>query len=422
MGMTIAEKVLAAHSGKNKVESGEYVWCNVDGTAILGHGLLLKRLEALGVERLFNPDLIYAVEDHMAPPPTVEVANAMSSLRKLVSKYGITNFFEYGRHGILHELFPHHGYVSPGDLIVSTDSHSTSYGCFNVASTPVNEELIYVLVTGKIWLRVPETIRFDIEGDLPGADGFVVGKDVLLRIAGEFGTDVALYKSIEFSGPAVHRMSMASRFTMSNMSVELGAKFGIFPCDDVTMEFLENKMKRPPNPTAADTDAKYEATYKIDVSGMAPYIAKPHDPGNSVPITEVESEKIRVDQAYIGSCTNARMEDFRMAARILKGRKVAPGTRLIATPASQDIWQQCLEEGIWDIFSKADALITSSTCGACPGMHMGVIGDEEVCISSTNRNFQGRMGSPTASVYLANPAAVAASAVTGYITDPRAFL
>ena len=422
MGMTIAEKVLAAHSGKQEVQPGEYVWGKVDGTAILGHGLLLKRLEALGVERLFNPDLIYAVEDHMAPPPTVEVANAMSSLRKLVKKYGITNFFEYGRHGILHELFPNHGYVSPGDLIVSTDSHSTSYGCFNVASTPVNEELIYVLITGQIWLRVPETIRFDIEGRLPGPDSFVVGKDVILRIAGEFGTDVALYKSIEFTGPAVHRMSMASRFSMSNMSVELGAKFGIFPCDDVTLEYLEGKMKRPPNPTAPDPDAVYEAVHTIDVTDMPPYVARPHDPGNSVPITEVEPEKVKIDQAYIGSCTNARMEDFRMAARILKGRKVAPSVRLIATPASQDIWRQCLEEGIWDIFSKADALVTSSTCGACPGMHMGVVGDEEVCISSTNRNFQGRMGSPKAFVYLANPATVAASAVTGYVTDPRSFL
>ena len=422
MGMTIAEKVLAAHSGKQEVRPGEYVWGKVDGTAILGHGLLLKRLEALGVERLFNPDLIYAVEDHMAPPPTVEVANAMSSLRKLVSKYGITNFFEYGRHGILHELFPNHGYVSPGDLIVSTDSHSTSYGCFNVASTPVNEELIYVLITGQIWLRVPETIRFDIEGRLPGADSFVVGKDVILRIAGEFGTDVALYKSVEFAGPAVHQMTMASRFSMSNMSVELGAKFGIFPCDEVTLEYLEGKMKRPPNPTAPDSDAVYEAVHTIDVTDMPPYVARPHDPGNSVPITEVEPEKVKIDQAYIGSCTNARMEDFRMAARILKGRKVAPSVRLIATPASQDIWRQCLEEGIWETFSEADALVTNSTCGACPGMHMGVVGDEEVCISSTNRNFQGRMGSPKAFVYLANPATVAASAVTGYVTDPRIFL
>ena len=424
MGMTMTEKILAAHSGKSEVKPGEYVWCNVDGTAILGHGAsrLLNRLESLGVEHLFDPDRIYAVEDHMAPPPTVEAANAMTTLRKLVKKYGITNFFEYGRHGILHELFPNHGYVSPGDLIVSIDSHSTSYGCFNVASTPVNEELIYVVITGQIWLRVPEAIRFDLVGKLAGPENFVVGKDIILRIAGEFGTDCAIYKAVEFGGPAVHDLSLASRFSMSNMCVELGAKFGIFPCDELTLEFLEGKMKRPPLPTAQDSDAKYEAVHTVDVTDMPPYVARPHDPGNSEPVMGVERDKIKIDQAYIGSCTNARMEDFRMAARILKGREVQSGVRLIATPASQDIWQQCLDEGIWKVFSEAGSLVTGSTCGACPGMHMGVIGDEEVCISSTNRNFQGRMGSPQAFVYLANPATVAASAVTGYITDPRHFL
>ena len=422
MGKTMVEKILAAHAGKEEVKPGEYVWCSVAGTAILGHSLLLKRLEALGVERLFDPDRIYAVEDHLAPSPTVDAANSMSDLRKLVKKYGITNFFEYGRHGILHELFPNHGYVSPGDLIVSVDSHSTSYGCFNVASTPVNEETLYVLITGQIWLRVPETIRFHLVGKVPGSDGFVVGKDVILRIAGEYGTDAAIYKAVEYTGPAVHEMSMAGRFSMANMSIELGAKFGIFPCDDKTLEYLEGKMKRPPRPVESDPDASLEAVHTIDVTDMPPYVAKPHDPGNSVPVTEVEAERVKINQAFIGSCTNARMEDFRMAARIIKGHKVHPGVRLIATPASQDIWRQCSKEGIWDIFAEADALVTGSTCGACPGWGTGVLGDEEVCISSTNRNFQGRMGSPEAFVYLANPATVAASAVTGYITDPRNFL
>lgn len=422
MGMTMAEKILAVHAGKGDVKPGEYIWCNVDGTAITGHTSLLKRLEALGVESLFDPDRIYAVEDHMAPPPTVEVANAARDLRKLVKKYGITHFFEYGRHGILHELFPHHGYVSPGDLIVSIDSHSTSYGCFNVASTPVNEELIYVLITGQIWLRVPETIRFHILGKLPGPESFVVGKDVILRIAGEYGTDAAIYKAVEFTGPTVQDMSMASRFSMANMSIELGAKFGIFPCDEKTLAYLDGKMRRVPRPVKSDPDASLEAVYSIDVMDMPPYVARPHDPGNSVPVTEVEAEKVKIDQAFIGSCTNARMEDFRMAARIISGRRVHPEVRLIATPASQDIWRQCSKEGIWDVFSEAGALITNSTCGACPGWGMGLLGDKEVCISSTNRNFQGRMGSPKASVYLANPATVAASAVTGTITDPRQFL
>lgn len=422
MGSTTVEKILTNHSDQSSVKPGDYVWCDVDGTAILGYSTMYKQLKELGVEKLFDPDRIYVVEDHVAPPPTVAIANNMTQTRRLVKEYGISNFFEYGRHGILHELFPQHGYVSPGDLIVSIDSHSTSYGCFNVASTPINEELIYVLVTGQIWLRVPETIRFDISGKLPGPDSFVVGKDIILRMAGEYGTDVAIYKAIEFHGPAVHDLSMAGRFSMSNMSVELGAKFGIFPCDEKTEEYLEGKMKRPSRPTAPDLDAVYEAYYSMDVTDMPPYVAKPHDPGNSVPVTEVEDDKIRINQAFLGSCTNARMEDFRMAARILKGRKVHSDVRLIATPASQAIWRQCMDEGIWNIFQDAGALVTHSTCGACPGMHMGLLGDEEICISSSNRNFQGRMGSPQASVYLANPATVAASAVTGYVSDPRMFL
>jgi 3-isopropylmalate/(R)-2-methylmalate dehydratase large subunit len=422
MGKTMAEKILAAHSVKGDVKPGEYIWCNVDGTAILGHSLLLKRLETLGVESLFDPDRIYAVEDHMAPSHTIDAANAMSDLRKLVKKYGITNFFEYGRHGILHELFPNHGYVSPGDLIVSVDSHSTSYGCFNAASTPINEEVPYVLITGQIWLRVPETIQFNLIGTLPGSEGFVVGKDVILRIAAEYGTDAAIYKALEFTGSAINTMSMASRFSIANMCVELGAKFGMFPCDDITLEYLDGKMKRPAIPTESDPDAVFEAVYTIDVTNMPPYVTKPHDPGNGVPVTEVEDEKVKINQAFIGSCTNGRMEDFRMAARILKGQKVHPDVRLIATPASQDIWLQCSKEGIWDTFAEAGAMVTASTCGACPGWSTGVLGDDEVCISSTNRNFQGRMGSPKAFVYLANPATVAASSVTGHITDPRRYL
>lgn len=422
MGDTMAQKFLASHAGVEHVQPGEYIWADIDGTALVGFSAvrLGKRLADLGVEKLFDPDRIYAVEDHLAPAPSVEAANSTVGLRKMVEKYGIKNYFEWGRHGILHELFPQHGYCSPGDLIASVDSHSTSYGCFNVASCPINEEVIYVLVTGKLWFRVPESIRFNLEGKLPGPENFVVGKDVILRIAGEYGTSVGLYKSAEFHGSAVHQMSMDSRFSISNMGIELGAKFAIFPCDDKTLEYLDGKLKRPANPVAPDLDAEYEAVYNIDVTDMPPYVACPHDPGNSVPVTEVD--KVKVDQAFLGSCTNARMEDFRMAARILKGHKIAPWLRFIVTPASQAIWQQCLKEGIWDIFSEADALITNSTCGVCPGMHMGVLGDGEVTIASSNRNFQGRQGSPEASIYLANPATVTASAVTGYITDPREFL
>jgi 3-isopropylmalate/(R)-2-methylmalate dehydratase large subunit len=420
MGMTMAEKILARHSGKEEARVGEYVWADIDGTGFLGHHT--SRYERYGLEKVFDPDRVYMVEDHFAPAPNIEVANEMVKTRQLVRKWGIKNFFEYGRGGILHELFPQHGYVSPGDLIASVDSHSTSYGCFNVASCPINEEVPYVLARGRLWFRVPPSIKFVLVGEYPGPDKFVVGKDIMLRILKEYGPEVGSYRSVEFLGPVVDEMSMASRFTISNMGVEIGAKFAIFPCDDKTLEYLEGKMKRPPNPVSPDPDATYEAVYNLDVTNMAPYVACPHDPSNGISITELEPERIKVDQAFIGSCTNGRMEDYRMAAKILKGRKVHPNARLIASPASQQIWHQCLKEGIWDIFAEAEAVVTNSTCGVCMGGHMGLIGDGEVSISSTNRNFQGRQGSPKAFVYLANPATVAASAVTGYITDPRHFL
>jgi len=420
MGMTIAEKILATHSGEKRVKPGEYVWAYVDGTNMV---LFTPRnMEKYKVGKVFDPDRIYVVEDHWLPPPTTEIANEVVRLREVVKKHGIKNFFDIGRHGILHEVFPQYGYVSPGDLIASVDSHSTSYGCFNVASCAIFEESPYVLATGRLWFRVPSSIKFMLMGQYPGPAKFVVGKDIILRILGEYGTEVGLYKSVEFQGPVVDQMSMASRFTIANMGVEIGAKFAIFPCDDKTLDYLRGKMKRPARPVSADTDAVYEAIYNMDVTDMPPYVACPHDPGNSLPVTEVEPKRIKVDQAFIGSCTNGRMEDFQMAAKILKGRQVHPDARLIATPASQLIWQECLKEGIWDIFTEAGALVTHSTCGLCFGGHLGLLGDGEVSISSTNRNFQGRQGSPKAFIYLANPATVAASAVEGYITDPRRFL
>jgi 3-isopropylmalate/(R)-2-methylmalate dehydratase large subunit len=411
---------LAEHSGKKEVKAGEYVWARIDGTALSSS--MSRRLEDYGVKALFDPDRVYAVEDHLAPPPTVAAANNMVDMRRAVKKYGIKNFFEYGRHGILHEIFPQNGYVSPGDLIVSVDSHTTSYGCFNAASCPINEEVPYVLAKGQLWFRVPPTIQFILTGQYAGPERFVVGKDIILRIAAENGTEVGLYKSLEFAGPVVQKMSMDSRFTIANMGVEVGAKFAIFPCDDKTLKYLEGKMKRPPRPVCADPDAHYEKVYRMDVTDMPPYVARPHDPGNAVPVTELIGEKIKIDQAFIGSCTNGRMEDFRMAARILKGRKVHPDVRLIATPASQRIWYDCLKEGIWEIFAEAGSLVTHSTCGVCFGGHLGLLGDGEVAISATNRNFQGRQGSSRSYVYLANPATVAAAAVEGYITDPRKFL
>ncbi|MFH1009215.1 MAG: 3-isopropylmalate dehydratase large subunit [Candidatus Latescibacterota bacterium] len=419
MGMTIAEKILARHAGKKEVTPGEYVWASIDSTMVSRSAM--TELRDLKMDNVLNPEMVYAVEDHFAPPPNVAAANTMVKFRTWAKKTGV-NFFEYGRHGILHELFPHHGLVSPGDLIAGVDSHTTSHGCFNAAACPINEDISCILSTGLMWFRVPRSIRFSLIGTYPGPENFVVGKDIMLRIMGEYGTEIGLYKSVEFAGPVVDQMSMASRFTIANMGIEIGAKFAIFPCDDKTLAFLEGKMKRPPNPVSPDPDAVYEFLYTIDVTDLPPYVACPHNPGNSVPVTEVEQKRIKIDQAFIGSCTNGRLEDFRMAARILKGRKVHPDVRLIATPASQQIWHDCIKEGIWDIFAEAGALVTHSTCGVCFGGHMGLLGDGEVAISTTNRNFLGRQGSPKSFVYLSNPATAAASAIEGYIVDPRHFL
>jgi 3-isopropylmalate/(R)-2-methylmalate dehydratase large subunit len=419
MGMTIAEKILARHAGKKEVSPGEYVWASIDGTMVSRS--MMTELRDVRLDKVINPDIVYVVEDHFAPPPNVATANTSLKLRTWAKKHGV-NFFECGRHGILHELFPHHGLVSPGDLIAGVDSHTTSHGCFNAAACPINEDISSILSTGLMWFRVPRSIKFLLTGTYPGPENFVVGKDVILRILGEYGTEIGLYKSVEFAGPVVDQMSMASRFTIANMGVEIGAKFAIFPCDGKTLEYLDGKMKRPPNPVSPDPDAAYEAVYTLDITDLPPYVACPHNPGNSVPVTEVAPKRIKIDQAFIGSCTNGRMEDFRIAARLLKGRKVHPDVRLIATPASQQIWRDCITEGIWDIFAEAGALVTHSTCGVCFGGHMGLLGDGEVAISSTNRNFQGRQGSPKSFVYLANPATVTASAIDGYIVDPRNYL
>lgn len=416
MGMTIAEKILAGHSDRDTVSPGEYVWCDVDGTGLIGPN---RALEALGVERVFDPEKVWMVDDHFAPAPTPERAEVTAEMRRFAAKYGISHWFEYGRHGILHQLFPEHGYCVPGDLIVSIDSHSTSYGCFNAMGVPIMEELTYVLITGKLWMRVPESIRFNIVGKLPE---WCVGKDIILKIAGDYGTDCAVYKAVEFGGPGIKDLSLGSRFSMSNMGVELGAKCAIFEADEVTMEWLKGRIYREPNPASPDPDAQYEAIHEVDVTGMEPQVACPHDPGNVRPVSEVEASRVKVDQAFLGSCTNGRTEDYLIAAQIMKGRKVAPGVRCIVTPASQSIWLECARNGIWETLAEAGCMITASSCGVCPGAHLGLLANGEVCISSSNRNFQGRMGAPGAEIYLAAPATVAASAINGYVSDPRPFL
>ena len=418
MGMTIAEKILAAHGDRDEVRPGEFLWCKVDASV----GIPAEALAQLDVERLFNPDRTYVVEDHQAPPPNIAAANNMKKLRENVKKYGIKNFFDYGRQGILHQVFPENGMIAPGELIPMPDSHSTAGGVFNACVTNAAMDSILGHIFGEYWFRVPESQKWNLVGDFPGPDGFIVGKDVVLKIMGTYGTDIGLYKSMEMTGPVAKDMTLSSRWTISNMGVEMGAKFCIFEYDEKTEDFLRGRISRPYTPVFADADAEYEDEFTLDVTDLEPQVACPHDPGNVKGITELDAEKIRIDQGLIGSCTNARLEDFQMAARILEGNKIHPDVRLLCSPASMNVWREVLDAGLWQTFSEAGANIEHSTCGPCYGGHMGVLGDGEVCIASTNRNFQGRQGSSDAFVYLANPAVVAASCVKGYIADPRDFL
>jgi 3-isopropylmalate/(R)-2-methylmalate dehydratase large subunit len=415
MGMTIAEKIMARHADRATVKPGEYLWCKVDATS--GH--VLRAVEKLGVEKVWDPEKIFIVEDHLAPPPTVAAANQVKDTRRLVKKYGIKNFFEYGRGGILHQVFAERGMYAPGELIAMGDSHSTSGGVFNACVTNAAIDAAHIMVFGTLWFRVPESVKVYLGGKLPS---WCVGKDVILKIAGELGTDFGLYRSVEYVGPVAQQMTLAQRWTISNMGVEVGAKFALFEADDKVDEFLHGRVDRPYERVSPDDDAHYAETYQFDLSDLVPMVARPGDPGNGAAITDVAPEHVKIDQAFLGSCTNARLEDLEIAARIVKGRQVHPDVRMLVSPASQEVFNQALKAGFLETLSDAGALIEHSTCGPCYGGHMGVLGDGEVCISSSNRNFQGRMGSPLAMSWLASPATVAASAIAGEIVDPRQFL
>jgi len=307
MGMTIAEKILAAHAGKDSVKPGQYIWCKVDATS--GHQL--KALEDLGVDRVWDANKVYMVDDHQAPPPTVVAANKVKELRRLIKKYGIQNYFEYGRGGILHQVFAENGMYAPGELIAQSDSHSTAGGVFNACVTNANLDAVHVLAFGELWFRVPESVRVVLDGDLPE---WCVGKDVILKVAAELGTDYGLYRSVEYVGPVAEQMTIAQRWTISNMGVEVGAKFALFEADQKTEDFLRERVTRDYEPVKADAGARYEMEYEFDLSDLTPMVARPGDPGNGVPVESVRNEKVRIDQAFLGSCTNARLEDLEVAA------------------------------------------------------------------------------------------------------------
>jgi 3-isopropylmalate/(R)-2-methylmalate dehydratase large subunit len=419
MGMTMAEKILLRASGRDKVSPGDIVIANIDRLMVIGEMWeeVMPVLNQLGADRLWNPDRVVVVHEHMIPPSNIPIAEALMQSRQAVEKFGIKHFYEMGRSGICHQLFVEKGYALPGQLVVGTDSHTTTYGALNVASRGINQELPYVLIKGKLWFRVPETILFEVSGKL--LDG-VMSKDLILYIAGKYGTDVALYKSAEFVGSTVENMSIASRLTISNMGIEVGAKFLIFEEDGKTREYLEGRAQEPYEPVKSDYDATFLKTYTINVNNLEPQVACPHDVGNVKPVAQVKG--IPIDQAFLGSCTNARYEDLEIAAKILRGRKIHPKVRMIVTPASQSVYKQALQSGLIEVFIDAEAVVTNPTCGACGGLHLGILGAGERCITSQNRNFRARMGSKDAEIFLASPATVAASAIAGSIADPRDYL
>lgn len=416
MSMTMAEKILARTSGRGVVAAGDFVTATVD--RVMCHEafvLCAMKLMQLGVDRVFDSERVIVILDHYFPAPTERMAQGHSLARDFSERFGIRHFL--GHAGICHQVLTERGHILPGHLVLGTDSHSTTYGAVGAAGAGIGiTEMVYVLATGELWFQVPPTIRFELGGQLgPG----LMSKDVVLLLAGTYGTEVAQYRSIEFAGPVADRLSVASRMTMTNMSVELGAKFAFFAADDVTCDFLRPRVDGDVQPFGPDADAHYEAVHTIDVSALEPQIACPHNPGNVKPASALGD--VRVHQAFLGSCTNARLEDLAVAAQILKGRSVHAGTRLLVTPASQAVYLEATKAGYTEILLEAGAAITASGCGACPGGHSGVVGPGEVCLSSTNRNFRGRMGSQDAEVYLGSPASVAAAAVAGRIVDPREF-
>ncbi len=417
MGVTLAEKILARASGREHVRPGEYVTVDIDlAMAHEGFAAVYLGLLGAGINKVWNPDRIVVLLDHAVPAPNVRYAGVHKMVREAVKNLGIKNFYDV-KEGVCHQVLQEKGHVLPGMLIVGTDSHTTTYGALAAAGTGIGfTEMAYVFATGKLWFRIPETIKFEISGKLPYN---VMSKDVILNLLGKYSAEAAQYKSVEFSGSLSKELTISSRMTMSNMALEMGAKFGFFEIDQKARDYLRSKTREPIKNLKADKDAEYEKIYEEDVAELEPQVAVPYTVDNVKPITEVEG--IPVNQALLGSCTNGRVEDLRIAAKILEGKKVNPDTRLIVTPASTEVYREALKEGILETIIDAQGIICNPSCGACFGTHMGLLAAGEVCIASINRNFRGRMGDSESKVYLASPATVAASAIAGKIADPRKY-
>jgi 3-isopropylmalate/(R)-2-methylmalate dehydratase large subunit len=417
--MNITEKILAKASGKNQVQPGEIVNANVDMVMIhdLTGPLAVEAFKKIGVPKVWDSKQVVVILDHQIPAESVTAAELHKKMRKFAKDQQL-RIYDVGKGGICHQVMPEKGHVLPGTVIVGADSHTCTYGAFGAFATGIGStEAAAVLATGKIWLKVPEAIRINVHGQF---QQYVAPKDLILYIIGKLGAGGAIYKSVEFRGPTVRNMSIAGRMTLCNMTVEMGAKNGIVEPDETTHKFLEGrttKMLAPFESLLSDPDAKYEKVVDIDVADLTPQIAYPSSVDNVKPASEMTN--VTVEQAFIGSCTNGRIEDLRVAAEILKGNMVKDGVRTLVIPASQEVYRQALNEGLIEIFTDAGALVCGSTCGPCLGGHIGLLAPGETCISTSNRNFIGRMGSKDANVYLASPATVAASAITGRITDPR---
>ncbi len=420
MGMTITEKILAAHSGRDSVVPGEIVNAKLD--LIVAHDVTtppaVAMLRKLGINKVFDPSKILVTPDHFVPNKDIKSAELSKQLREWRIEQKIERYYEIGNHGICHAIAPEQGHVLPGQTIVCGDSHTTTMGALGTFSSGVGStDLAAALATGELWFKVPESMLFELNGDLPFG---VYSKDIILYIISKIGVDGARYKAMEYRGSGLKSLTMEARFTITNMAIEAGGKSGIMPADKTAEDYVKARTKEPYTIYGSDDDATYSERFSINLSELEPIVALPDLPSNGRFIGEIERTKM--DQVYIGSCTNGRIEDLRIAAQIFKGNKVADGTRAIVVPATTEVWKMAMREGLLEIFADAGCVVSTATCGACLGGHMGVLGAEETCLSTTNRNFVGRMGSPKSKVYLASPATAAATAITGTITDPREFL
>jgi 3-isopropylmalate/(R)-2-methylmalate dehydratase large subunit len=415
--MNITEKILAKASGKKVVHPGEIVDANVDVVMVhdLTGPLAVEAFKKIGIQKVWNNKKVVVILDHQVPAESVKAAELHKTMRQFAKDQNL-QIYDVGKGGICHQVMPDKGHVVPGTVIVGADSHTCTYGAFGAFATGIGStEAAAVMATGKIWFKVPEAIKVNVNGKFKP---YVTPKDLVLAVTGKLGVDGAIYKSLEFTGPTIQNMTVSGRMTLCNMAVEMGAKNGIVEPDEATRKYLADKIKKMPDLDAlkSDADAKYSQTVEFDVSSLTPQVACPSSVDNVKPVSKVG--KVKIDQAFIGSCTNGRLEDLQLAAKIMRGKKVADGVRALVIPASQEIYMQADKEGLLQIFTEAGAIVCGSACGPCLGGHIGLLAAGETCVSTSNRNFIGRMGSTQANVYLASPATVAASAITGIITDP----